>query len=226
MKPKELFINDLSIHYWNSNIKNERVFLASEIMKQLGYKGGSDALRNHNLIKNTDYVIILKKNSPLFFAEITRKKLIGKRSGTVIMLYESGVHKLLLQSRKDNIKEFYEKLTSKQIPVIIKRYKENNFFESIIDAFNGFIKIERQYSCLNYNLDGYIKKYNIIIECDENNHSYYNNENEKKRTELINNELKKPIWIRFNPDSEISIGKVINKILLTIKKIENETKKN
>lgn len=97
MKNKEL---GLSLHFWNSSKKKERVFLATEIMKQLGYSGGVDALKNCELESDVDFIKLFKKNNPIFFKQLIDFKSIGARSGSVIMLYESGVWKLIMKSKK------------------------------------------------------------------------------------------------------------------------------
>lgn len=90
----------LKFHYWNGIKKPERIYLASEIMKQLGYKGGITALRRHELIENVDMVKVLKINHPRFIQELIDLKSIGLQSSTVILIYESGINKLLLKSKK------------------------------------------------------------------------------------------------------------------------------
>ena len=90
----------LNLSYWDGVNKNERVFLAKEIMSQLGYKGGNDALKNYELVEDTDKVTLTKKKFPEFFKQLTDLKSIGSRTGSVIMLYESGVWKLIMQSKK------------------------------------------------------------------------------------------------------------------------------
>jgi len=90
----------LNLNYWQGVHKPERVFLAKQIMKQLGYKGGNKTLFNYELIEGIDKVTLTKKQFPDFFKQLGNLELLGLRSGSVIMLYESGVWKLIMQSRK------------------------------------------------------------------------------------------------------------------------------
>lgn len=90
----------LRLHSWDGKRKNERVFIASEIMKQLGYKGGNNTLRNYDLEEGIDKITLFKKTSPSFLKQLSDLKSLGQRTGSVIMLYESGVWKLIMQSRK------------------------------------------------------------------------------------------------------------------------------
>jgi prophage antirepressor-like protein len=102
MHRKELINTDLKLRigYWDGQLKNERIFLAKEMMTQLGYKGGNDTLKNYELVEGIDKVTLKKKEFPKFFKELTDLKSVGQRTGTVILLYESGVWKLIMQSRK------------------------------------------------------------------------------------------------------------------------------
>jgi len=90
----------LSLHTWQGRRKNERVFLASEIMRQLGYAGGRSVLASLELEENVDMVKLTKKQNPDFFDQLSTLNVLGARSGSVIMLYESGVWKLIMQSKK------------------------------------------------------------------------------------------------------------------------------
>lgn len=99
---KELINTELGLrlNYWDGKLKSERVFLSSQIMKQLGYKGGNAALAKHDLDDNIDKITIKKKDHPQFIQELINLGLIGNKTATVIMLYESGVWKLIMGSKK------------------------------------------------------------------------------------------------------------------------------
>lgn len=83
--------------YWESN--NGRLFLASQVMKELGYTGRANTLYNYNLTEH-DYIKFFKKHDRLLFDELVHLKCIGQRAGEVIFLTESGFWKLVMQSRK------------------------------------------------------------------------------------------------------------------------------
>jgi prophage antirepressor-like protein len=84
--------------YWEG--KNGRLFLASQIMKSLGYLGGSKTLYNYDLENDVDWMKFTKKDTPELFIELSNLKLLGRRSGEVLFLSESGFWKLVMQSRK------------------------------------------------------------------------------------------------------------------------------
>lgn len=97
LENKELGLNFDAFY---SKKKDERVFVAKQIMDQLGYKGGNQTLRYYDLIEGEDKITLRKKDYPDFFKQLNDIGAIGLRTGTVIMLYESGVWKLIMQSKK------------------------------------------------------------------------------------------------------------------------------
>lgn len=136
----------LNLNYWNGINKNERVFLAKEIIKQLGYSGGNDTLRNLELTEGVDKVTLRKKDYPDFFKQLTEMNSIGSRTGTVIMLYESGVWKLIMQSRKKIGIQTRNWLAREVLPSInAKGYYDVS--ESILNPLsylNGFTENKKQ----------------------------------------------------------------------------------
>jgi prophage antirepressor-like protein len=101
METKEIVNTELGLrfNYWDGRLKNERVFVASQIMKQLGYKGGMDTLRNHDLEDGVDVIKLTKKTNIQFFKQLLDLKSIGQRATSIVMLYESGIWKLIMGSK-------------------------------------------------------------------------------------------------------------------------------
>jgi prophage antirepressor-like protein len=102
MKTNEIINTELGIrlNYWEGAKKNERVFVASQLMQQLGYKGGRSVLRRCELESGVDFVKLTKKTHPEFINQLSTKNVLGQRTGSLIMLYESGVWKLVMKSKK------------------------------------------------------------------------------------------------------------------------------
>lgn len=88
---------------------------------------------------------------------------------------------------------------------------ENQTIGFIENCYRNIYKIKRQQKIGNYKVDLYFIDYNLIIECDENNHLYRDFEYESKREEFLismNN-----IIIRFNPNNyNFDLSEVINEI--------------
>ena len=91
---------DLYFHTFKGQKKTEKVFVAIEIMKQLGYSGGNRVLHNLELDEGVDKITLKKKDYPNFLNQLNTLNVLGSRAGSVIMLYESGVWKLIMQSKK------------------------------------------------------------------------------------------------------------------------------
>jgi prophage antirepressor-like protein len=104
--------------YWES--KHGRLFLAKQIMFELGYKGVGDTLRSYELIDGHDFIKFTKKNDPFLFKELFDLKSIGQRASEIIMLTESGFWKLLMQSRKSVGVKTRHWLASEVLPSIRK----------------------------------------------------------------------------------------------------------
>ncbi len=104
--------------YWES--KHGRLFLASQVMKQLGYLGGNKTLVNYELILGQDVFKFTKKADKQLFDELTNMKLLGQRAGEIIMLSESGFWKLIMQSRKSIGIKTRHWLASEVLPSIRK----------------------------------------------------------------------------------------------------------
>lgn len=90
----------LSLTAFEGKKKKENVFIASQIMKQLGYTAGNRGLESVDLEEGVDKLTLKKKMYPDFFKFAHSLGLIGNKSASVIMLYESGVWKLIMQSKK------------------------------------------------------------------------------------------------------------------------------
>lgn len=89
--------------------------------------------------------------------------------------------------------------------------KEKKLGAFISTAFKDVFSIEEQVKCGVYYIDYVIDK-KVAIECDEHGHKYYSKHKELEREEYIKRKGYK--LIRFNPDSEESIFKLINRVFM------------
>jgi hypothetical protein len=92
--------NELGQAYFYWEGKNGRIFLASQVMKELGYKGGSKTLYSYDLVESVDLIKFSKKNDSEIFTQLSKMNLLGQRASEVLFLSESGFWKLVIQSRK------------------------------------------------------------------------------------------------------------------------------
>jgi very-short-patch-repair endonuclease len=97
---------------------------------------------------------------------------------------------------------------------------ENQTIGFIKNSFKDILKIKRQHSFDKYKVDLYFRKYKLVVECDENNHSdrnsYYEKEHENYILSLGNT------IIRFDPNDKLFdlslVLREINKILFSKEK--------
>jgi very-short-patch-repair endonuclease len=102
---------------------------------------------------------------------------------------------------------------------------ENQTIGFIENSFKDIFKIKRQKTFGLYRVDLYFYDYNLIVECDENNHSDRNPEYEKQREDFLlskNNTI-----IRYDPNNknfDLSlVMREIHKIIL-LKNNKDENK--
>lgn len=96
--------------------------------------------------------------------------------------------------------------------IVLKSYMEPEILRVLVAALVRYEPCE-QYMILDYRIDLYLQKVNIAIECDENGHKNYNNDNELKRVVRITNVLGCK-WVRFNPNmTDFNVGNVIAEVI-------------
>ncbi len=123
-----------------------------------------------------------------------------------------GLLKLVYKSRKPSYVDFCKKIGIDVYSYMILTI-ENETLEKIQKVFKGEEMI-MQYKILNYNVDLYFPKYNIIVECDEKHHHSLKNTNQDIiREQTIREHLRDCIFIRYDPyDKGFCIFEVINEI--------------
>jgi len=127
--------------------------------------------------------------------------------------------KLLCKSRRSVTKNICELLN---INVHNHHFSciETDVIDNIIKTFDTEL-MHKQYRIDKYVVDLYFKDYNIILECDELQHSSpLNIIKDKERECEIEDIIGECVFIRFNPyDKNFNIFEIINKIYLEIKNI-------
>ena len=191
----------LKLNYWDGINKKERVFVASQIMKQLGYVGGRSVLNSLSLIEGVDMVKILKIKHPKFFIELSSLNVLGSRSSSVIMLYESGFWKLIMQSRKQIGINTRNWLASEVLPSIRQKgyYDVSESQLNPMSFLNDFTEHKKQLENS--------KSINKSISNTTKDYSGYHNQVHKMVNGMTANEIKQ----FFN--SKISARETLRKYL-------------
>jgi len=108
------------------NDKNKIWFLGKEVQELLGHTNLTQAIKSASL--EEDEILNLKKmTSPKFFNELTNLKLVGygKRSSSMTFISESGLYKLMLRSRKPEMKVFRNWVTKDVLPSLRQGVEEH-----------------------------------------------------------------------------------------------------
>ncbi|AWD87901.1 MULTISPECIES: DUF559 domain-containing protein [Bacillus] len=176
--------------------------------------------RNMKLLKQyaeirTVEMKILKHESAIFksarFKKVRKLSLVNiygfLRIG--LLLHNS----IIAREFQKNVRhlDLPERLTDIVIGSAEYKAKEKKLGLFISTAFSGIFSIEQQVKCGAYFIDYVIDK-KVAIECDEHGHKYYSKHKELEREEYIKRNGYK--LIRFNPDSEESIFKLINRVFM------------
>lgn len=185
--------------------EGEKWVVAKDICRVLGLQNVTRMTRN---IPKTDLKIVRVPTE-------TR----GEHDSLVLNI--SGLKKVLSRSRGANIPELLSFLKEEHdldlCLDIVYPFKEVEAVRIISECFKQF-EFQTQFSVGKYRIDLYFPEHRIAVECDEENHSDYKKENEKKRESFIKDELGCQ-FVRFNPDEKnFNIGTVINKLMLLLYK--------
>jgi very-short-patch-repair endonuclease len=180
-------------------VDNEPWFLAADIAKALTVKDTSRMIENARVKENEKNIFPNKTRG------CERKKLFVTRLG---------LKKVLANSKKANAAQLSESLG---LEMSIYTKVEASHIGNIRKAFKDILSID-EYAVGKYNVDLYFPSFNLVIECDQNNHNDYNKQTEKERENYIKDKLG-CTFIRFNPDEPgFMIGDVIYKISKFIQK--------
>jgi very-short-patch-repair endonuclease len=132
----------------------------------------------------------------------------------------SNKHDILLTEKTFNLIKSSYNLRNSYIINISENIKcvniimclENSTIGFIYNSFNSIFKIKRQFIIKKYKVDLYFPEYNLVIECDENNHENRDPLYEKTRENYITS-LGNTI-IRFNPnDEKFELSYVIKEVI-------------
>lgn len=187
--------------------ENEDVFMTrNQIGAALEYKNPNDAIR------------LLHKRHESLSKNATRSHLVaedGKKYLTTLYNIE-GVKKLVSCSKKPQIvkERFLDLLEVSLEKVYIIGYKESETIHLLHTSLNSFSPI-KEYKVGKYRVDLCFPEYKLAIECDENNHKHYSQDEEEERQLFIESEGFE--FYRYNPDEKgFYMGDIINDILTVL----------
>jgi very-short-patch-repair endonuclease len=97
--------------------------------------------------------------------------------------------------------------------VYIRTRAEDDIHGDLVKALGGCLQIDLQYGVGSYRVDMHVHELNVVVECDEGDHSAYDAEFEMARQEFITKELGCR-WVRYNPyAADFDVFAIISRIL-------------
>lgn len=167
-------------------VNNEQVVTTSLVVAETFSKRHSNVMRDIEGFLPNSYFIKSK------YAHHQNKQ-------TYPMYYMTKEGFLLLTSSyrgKDVLKKKMQILSgTDMIPPSLPERKETEFFLELSQSLKGFkedLTLCRQYSVLEYKIDGYIQELNLAIEYDESYHIYT-----EKEDNIRQNQIEKALNCRF-----------------------------
>ena len=191
----------------NFKFKGTALFNGNQISKMLGYSEKSRPINNH-VRDNQKYLV---KNSDVLSNNFRKLNNTGET-----FITEYGLCCLIQmspntsQKKEELLKQFFP---DKDIIVVNSR-KEIEFLDALEETFEPFgYYCTKQHDILNYKIDMFINDLNIAIEYDENNHSHYTYDQQKRRQLEIEKEIGcKFIRISDKESDNYNIGLVMKEI--------------
>lgn len=209
--------DEIELFIFKLNEKN--CVIAPELMAFEGYtnaaKAWFDIKNREGLKEKIDFITFKNTKLKLFkkyLKTINSNSLVDK-SRTLYEQYRS-VPRIDLVFI-DKVKHILN--TSDTQESLIRRFRMKRYEEKtipyIIESFKDVYNPIYQYKVGNYFIDLYIPELNLVIECDENGHRFYDKQKELEREQYIKNKLGCE-FIRYNPnDKNFKVTDVVNEII-------------
>ena len=187
-------------------------FCYKDVSDILGYKNSKDALYRH--VDGDDKISLqelksLRKGTKGTF--LGSNKPLNYHDGKAVYISKKGLEQLVSKSKVCGPDVLQKLVEAFNLNLSITPRKEHVHLEAIEQSFSE-VEMFKQFKVGTYRVDLYIEEYDLVVECDEYNHSERDPQKEKEREEFIRSELDCE-FIRFNPDCKnFSIFKVIGNI--------------
>jgi very-short-patch-repair endonuclease len=175
----------------NYGSEEEPLYLKSEICKvchipRKTFDDSCKSIKNHLVEKEINIKCVRRGNT------YDQKK-------AAILITKYGLIKILCKIRRSVPRHV---LDSFEINELNRFQCAESKWISAIHTMYPKEEIYLQYNVMKYRIDAYLPKYNIVIECDEYNHSRYNQYKKLERCIALNYILRNPKYIRFDPYDE------------------------
>jgi very-short-patch-repair endonuclease len=176
-------------------------FCGKDVCEVLGYEAPKFALQR--------YVDEDDKQTLRILNEVGGK--LSYNEGKAVYINKNGLRQLISKGKICGPDKLQQIADAFDLQLFITPRKEHRHLEAIEKTFSD-VDMFKQFKVGRYRVDLYIEKYNLVVECDEYDHTKYNRREEEERELFIRSELGCD-FIRFNPDAkEFSIFSVLGDI--------------
>jgi very-short-patch-repair endonuclease len=183
---------------------NDPFFCGKDVCQVLGHKNTNDAISRYVKSKN-------KKSLKEILQGVEISGNFTYNEGQMTYINIRGVEQLISKSKVCGPDQLQQIVDAFDVKIFITPRKEHLHLEAIEKTFSK-VNMYKQFKVGRYRVDLYVEEYNLVVECDEYNHSDRNPKEEKERECFIKSELGCD-FIRFNPDSkDFSIFSVLGDI--------------
>lgn len=210
----EIFENEIPCDFW-MDINGEYFITRKQIGTALGYNKPEISIANiHNRHKETldKFSVKSKIKNIEGNRAVTRQVTLYSIKGLLLILQFANVSEKIKMDFVNFIEQTW--IDTSNFVTITTR-KELSFIDEL-EEFLSTLDIVgvKQYNVDNkYRIDYYIPALQIAIEYDENNHNYYNRENEKERLFYIRNKLRcRFIRVTDSVSNARNLGYVVNQL--------------
>lgn len=204
---------------WNVMQSNKYIINSREVAKMVDIKPRhlNETIRRIFLkIDNK-----LKENFKEVFVDTYNTKNISQKAFSFDLTLD-GV-KLILDNKRKTPKmqplyDFYNKHSNESHKVILSSRFEDEFFNKLkltLEAMDVEIELQKHVKIgnKNYRLDGYLPKYNLVIEYDEKHHKFNKKEDlkrEKNIKSILNCDF---VRLDYEENDNYNIGLVMKKLM-------------
>lgn len=176
--------------FFTSLLDEDRWYKANDLAMAIGYSNYKKAVTMHVPQKH------LKTFATLMSEGIVQSTTTDRNELNTRYINRCGAQHLIMRSRMSDSVNF-AKLLGMPINDLKITWPEQEMLILIRETFAGEL-IYDQFTVGTWNVDVYMPKYKLAIECDEYGHRYYDAEMEKLRQDTITDILN-VTWIRYDP---------------------------
>ena len=163
-----------------------------------------------NIPESTLAVFLSKHTDQITVTKLTKEQIraAGSKANRLNAYTQDEVFKIAFWMNTEIGSQLKKKIFGDVGVYSTPAIKEETEWKAILSKIFANLGFQYQYKIGNYVVDFFVEKLNLVLECDTNNHRYYNQQEEEQRDAFISQHY---TLIRFN--SQIVLETLVNGIL-------------